>query len=83
MDAGSLTVAAAEALLSDEAVKLVFDTERMRGGGLIIGTGVLQKKRVRQGCFSCQAIHGVKGQNTLEKVHSWKEEERRQNNKQY
>lgn len=69
VDAGGLT--AAEALLGDEVVlQFVLDVEGVRGGGLILGTGVLLEKGMGQGCFSRQPIHGVKGQDTLKEVHS-------------
>ena len=71
MDAGHLAVAAAQALLGDEAVlQLVLDAEGMRGGGLILRTRVLLEKRVGQRRLRRQPIHGVKGQDTAEEVHS-------------
>lgn len=71
VDAGGPTVAVAEALLVDEAVlQLVLDAERMRRGGLILGTRVLLEEGVGQRCFSRQPIHGVKGQDALKEVHS-------------
>lgn len=72
LDAGGLTIAVAEALLSDEAVlQLILNAEGMRWSGLVLWTRVLLKEGVRQRRFSCQAIHGVKGQDTLKEVHSW------------
>lgn len=71
VEAGSLT---AQALLSDQTVQLVFYVEGMRRCGLVFGAGVLLKEQVGQGLFCCQTIHGVKGQNTLQKVHSCVEE---------
>lgn len=71
MDVGSLAVAAAETLLSDETVlQFILYAEWMRGGGLVIGTGILLEEGMGKCCFSCQPIHGVKGQDTLKEVHS-------------
>lgn len=71
VDAGGLAVAAAQALLGDEAVlQLVLDAKGMQRGGLILRTGVLLEERMGQCCLSSQSIHGVKRQDTFQKVHS-------------
>lgn len=77
METGGLTVAVAEALLSDEAVfQFILDSEGMQRGGLILGTGILLEESMGKRCFRCQPIHRIKGQDTLKEIHSCDEMKR-------
>lgn len=59
----------------DDVVDLIFNAEGVLGGGLVLGARIRAHVRMLEPHLSCQAVHGVKGQDLLQKVNGCREKE--------